>query len=226
MEDLADEWSRYNMHKEIKIIAFDLDGVLFDGQSAAFHLAQQVGLGDKYQELFMRMATEQLPFHQSLRLGAEIWKGVGFGKEYKQLVMELPLMEGTEDTLDVLKTSGYQVGCISSGVSQFFMEPLAERLKLDFAHSNILGMSNGKHSGTIEFAMGGPQKAETALRLLEKRNLSTKNLASIGDGTNDIDLFGVSAFSIAFNPENEEVSGAATITVHSKNLESILEHFV
>ena len=74
--------------------------------------------------------------------------------------------------------------------------------------------------------MGGPQKAETALRVIQERELSTKNLASIGDGTNDIDLFGVSAFSIAFNPENENVSGAATITLHSKNLELILEYFV
>ena len=214
------------MHKEIKIIVFDLDGVLYDGQSAAFHIAQQVGLGQEYQKLFMKIAKEQLSFHQSVLLGAEIWKGIEFGGKYRQLVKNLPLMEGAEETVDVLKTTGYQVGCISSGVSQFFMEPLAERLDLDFAHSNILGTSNGKHAGTIEFAMGGPQKAETALMLLETRNLSTKNLASIGDGTNDINLFGVSAFSIAFNPENEEVSGAATITVHSKNLESILEYFV
>lgn len=226
MEDFTDEWDRNTMHKEIKIIVFDLDGVLYDGQSAAFHLARQVGLGQKYQDLFMRIAREQLSFQQSVRLGAEIWKGVEFGGKYKQLVFELPLMEGAEETLDVLKTTGYQVGCISSGVSQFFMEPLAERLNLDFAYSNILGTSDGKHSGVVEYAMGGPQKAETALRILEKRNLSTKNLASIGDGTNDIDLFGVSAFSIAFNPENEEVSEAATIAVHSKNLESILEYFV
>jgi len=214
------------MHKEIMIIAFDLDGVLYDGPSAAFHLAQQVGLGQKYKELFMRMAKENLSFDNSVTLGAKIWKGVPFSGEYRQRVTNLPLMEGTEETIRALKSAGYKVGCISSGVSQFFMEPLAERLNLDFAHSNILGVSNGKHSGTIEYAMGGPQKAETALRILQDRNLSTKNLASIGDGTNDIDLFGVSAFSIAFNPENSAVSEAATVTIRSKNLDSILEYFI
>lgn len=214
------------MHKDIKIIAFDLDGVLFDGPSAAFHLAQQVGLGHKYQELFMRMAKEKLPFEESVRAGAMIWKDVAFGGDYPQLVIKMPLMKGAEETVSALKASEYLVGCISSGVSQFFMGPLTKRLGLDFAHSNILGTSDGKHSGAIEYAMGGPQKAETALRILQERKLSIKNLASIGDGTNDIDLFGVSAFSIAFNPESEEVSEAATITVHSKNLESILEHFI
>lgn len=226
MENLTDVRGRQDMHKEIKIIAFDLDGVLYDGVSAAFHLAQQVGLGQKYQELFVRMATEALSFDDSLRLGAKIWEGIAFGGEYRQLVMELPLMKGTEETIAALKEAGYQVGCISSGVSQFFMEPLTERLNLDFAYSNILGVKNGTHSGEIEYAMGGPQKAETVLKILKEKELSTQNLASIGDGENDIHLFGVSAFSIAFNPESEAVSGAATITIHSKNLESILEYFV
>ena len=214
------------MHKDIKIIAFDLDGVLFDGSSAAFYIAQQVGLGEKYQELFIRISKERLPIEESIRLGSKIWKGVQIDRNYDHLVMELPLMKGTEETIGALKGAGYLVGCISSGVSQFFMEPLTKRLNLDFAHSNILGTSNGAHSGSVKYSMGGPQKAETALRILQERDLSTKNLASIGDGMNDIDLFGVSSFSIAFNPENEDVSEAATIAIHSKNLESILEHFI
>lgn len=222
----TEEEGNLKMHKDIKIIAFDLDGVLFDGPSAAFLLAQQVGLGEKYQELFIRIAKEKIPIEDSIRIGSKIWEGVQIDGKYDHLVMKIPLMKGAEETIRALKEAGYLVGCISSGVSQFFMAPLTKRLGLDFAHSNILGISNRAHSGTVEYAMGGPQKAETALRVLQERELSTKNLASIGDGMNDIDLFGVSAFSIAFNPENEDVSGAASITIHSKNLESILEHFI
>ncbi len=214
------------MHKDIKIITFDLDGVLFDGLSASFHLGKQIGLGEKYQEFFIRLAKEKFPFEESIRLGSKIWEGVPIDDKYNNLVMKLPLMKGAEETVRALKEAGYLVGCISGGVSQFFLEPLTERLGLDFAHSNILGTSDGTHSGTIEYAMGGPQKAETALQILQERELSTKNLASIGNGLNDMDLFGVSGFSIAFNPENEDVSGAATITIHSKNLESVLEYFI
>ncbi|MHA1613231.1 MAG: hypothetical protein ACTSYJ_00115, partial [Candidatus Thorarchaeota archaeon] len=111
------------MHKDIKIIAFDLDGVLFDGPSAAFHIAQQVGLGGKYQELFIKIGKEKLPIEESIRLGSKIWEGVQIDGNYDHLVMELPLMQGTEETIRALKEAGYLVGCISSGVSQFFMEP-------------------------------------------------------------------------------------------------------
>ncbi|MFW9909464.1 MAG: HAD hydrolase family protein, partial [Candidatus Thorarchaeota archaeon] len=83
----------------------------------------------------------------------------------------------------------------------------------------------GAHNGEVKYIMGRPQKVETALRMLGEKRLTRKHLASIGDGMNDIDLFNISGFSIAFNPENEEVSGAADVTLHSKDLRSVLEYF-
>jgi len=214
------------MHKDIKVISFDLDGVLYDGRSAAAHLASFLGIGDRYKELFARMATEELGFEELIQLGTDIWKGVVIDDEMKGQVMKLPLMQGTEDTLRALRETGYILGCISSGVSQFFMDPLAKRLELDFSYSNILGETDGAHDGTYSFAMGGAQKAETALRILKERNLSTKNLASVGNGENDIPLFEISELSIAFNPLTELVSEAASVTVRSESLDSILEYFI
>ena len=214
------------MHKDIKVISFDLDGVLYDGRSASAHIASFLGLGDGYKALFARMATEDHSFEELIQLGTDIWKGVVIDDEMKGQVLKLPLMKGTEETLKALKEAGYIVGCISSGVSQFFMDPLARRLELDFSYSNILGETDGAHDGTYSFAMGGAQKAETALRLLKDRNLSTKNLASVGNGENDIPLFSISELSIAFNPLTELVSEAATVTVNSKSLDAILEYFV
>ena len=214
------------MHKDIKIISFDLYGVLYDGNNAAVHLASFLGLEDGYRKLLARMETEDLSLEELIQLGTNIWKGVPTDETLPSLVMKLPLMKGTEETIKVLKDAGYILGCISSGVSQFLMDPLADRLGFDFSFSNILGETDGVHDGTYSFIMGGPEKAETALKVLKERNLSTKNLASIGNGLNDIALFEISEFSIAFNPVHEDVSKAASVVVHSKNLESILEHFI
>lgn len=216
---------RSRMNDKIRIISLDLDGVLFDGPSAAFPIAHRLGLGQKFMEVFARVSKEKKKLEDSICEGSKIWKGIPADDTYDNLVIELPLMAGAEETVKTLKERGYTVGCISSGVSQFFMRPFARRLGLDFALSNILGESNGAHDGTVIFVMGGPQKAETALRVAQERGHDRKNLASIGDGSNDVDLFGVSGFSIAFNPENELVSGAASITLHSKDLRSVLEYF-
>lgn len=213
------------MKKDIRVISFDLDGVIFDGPSAAFPLAQHLGLGEKFIEVYSRMSKEKKRIEDSIREGSKIWKGVAAGTKYNHLVLNLPLMTGAEETIKILKERGFIVGCISSGVSQFFMEPFLKRLNLDFAHSNILGEENGAHSGEVEYIMGSAQKAETALRILQQLGFNGGNLASIGDGTNDLDIFSVSAFSVAFNPESEEVSKAASVTIHSKDLKTILPYF-
>jgi phosphoserine phosphatase len=182
-------------------------------------------LGEKFMAVYTKVTKEKGSFENSIIEGCKIWRGVATDGAYNHLVNQLPLRIGAQETLDTLREAGYTIGCISSGVSQFFMEPFSQRLGLDFAYSNILGEEAGAHNGDVDYIMGGPQKVETALEFLRERGLEGKNLASIGDGTNDVDLFNISGFSIAFNPENEKVSGAASITVHSKDLRSILEYF-
>jgi phosphoserine phosphatase len=213
------------MRENIRVISFDLDGVLFDGPSAAFPLAQKLGLGQKFMEVYSRVAKEQIRFEESMVEGCKIWKGVPTSGVYNHLINEIPLREGAIETIEKLRTQGYMVGCISSGVSQFFMEPFSQRLGLDFAFSNILGEENGAHNGEVAYIMGSSQKAQTALKLLAENGLGSENLASVGDGSNDIELFRISGFSVAFNPESKAVSGAATVTVHSKDLRSVLEYF-
>lgn len=211
--------------RDIEVIALDLDGVLFDGPSAVQPLATQLGLAERFFSIFRESAEKQYRLEQTITKGAKIWIGVPVDGTLDPLVENLPLMEGAEETVATLKEGGYRVGCISSGASQFFMEPFKKRLDLDFAYSNILGQENGKHNGKVEYVMLGEQKAESVLRYLEDESISPAKLASVGDGENDIDMFGVSAFSIAFNPKSKRVEEAADITIRSKDLRSILRHF-
>lgn len=213
------------MNSEIKIISLDLDGVLYDGYNAAFAVAQQIGLKEKYLDLFQRMEQEKMDIRKTVIEGAKIWKGVPINAKYHILVKKLPLMKGAEETVATLKEWGYEVGCISSGVSQFFMEPLTRRLDLDFAYSHILGSENEVHDGTVQFTMGGPEKVTTMMQYAQIKGHSLDSIASVGNGENDIDLFKFSAFSIAFNPVSKSVSDAASVTIESKDLRDILNHF-
>jgi len=105
------------------------------------------------------------------------------------------------------------------------MEPLTRRLNLDFAYSNILGSNNGAHDGTVQYIMGGPEKATTIWQYAQLKGYPYESMASVGNGLNDIELFKISSFSIAFNPVDKTVSDAASLTVSSKDLRDILQHF-
>jgi HAD superfamily phosphoserine phosphatase-like hydrolase len=213
------------MNSDIKVISLDLDGVLFDGPSAAYPVAKALGIGDLFAKESMRFSQIGLSIEERLVQGAKIWQGVPvIGEEMQEIINDIPLMQGAEDVIDRLKEWNYRVGCISSGVSQFFMTPFIERLDLDFGYSNILEGKDGKHTGEILYTMGSPQKAESILRYLSEIGARQENLVSVGDGLNDLGIFKVSSLSIAFNPEHDEVSKAATHTVHSKDLRDILQY--
>jgi len=214
------------MRDEIKVISFDLDGVLFDGKSASYPVAKAVGLEKEFLRVLQRNAEKELSMEEAITEGAKIWAGISVNGEFDHLIETLPLMEGAEETVSTLKECDYKVGCISSGVSQYFLAPLQKRLKLDFVYSNILGESDGAHDGSVSYVMGGPQKAETILRYLSENSMNSSNLASVGDGENDIDIFKISQLSIAFNPDSERVSKAASLTIRSKDLRSVLPHFI
>jgi phosphoserine phosphatase len=214
------------MKPEINVVSLDLDGVIFDGQSAAYPIAKALGIGDKFLEETMKFSMENLSLEETIAQGARIWKGIpAYGEKIEGIVTKLPLMKGAETVIKTLQEQGFHVGCISSGVSQFFMNPFKKRLGLDFAYSNILEENDGKHSGEIKYIMGGQQKAEKIMEYLDSHGLNNEVLASIGDGINDIPIFKISKMSIAFNPSNEEVQNAATHYLYSKDLRDILPFF-
>ncbi|MCK5152388.1 MAG: HAD hydrolase family protein [Candidatus Thorarchaeota archaeon] len=213
------------MDYDLKVISFDLDGVLYDGKSATYPVAKELGLEQEFFRIIEENIELQRSNEDSIIEVAKIWTGVPVDGTLDHIIKDMPLMSGAEETVSNLKDWGYEVGCISSGVSQYFLIPLVKRLELDFAFSNILGEKDGKHDGTVSYAMGGPQKAETALKYLSERGFSRENLAAIGNGENDIDLFRRCKLSIAFNPVSELVSEVASLTIHSKDLRSVLPHF-
>lgn len=201
-----------------------MDGVLYDGQSAARALAKSLGIEERFLGIFAAIMKNKMSFEESIVEGAKLWIDIPVDGTLDSLVHTLPLRNGAEETVTQLKKWGYHVGCISSGVSQFFMDPFKQRLSLDFAFSNTLGEDAGRHNGQVMHVMGGHQKAETMTKYMHDLSLSTSQLASIGDGENDIELFGVSGLSIAFNPVSDKVSKSANVSVHSSDLRDTLKY--
>ncbi|MHA2067039.1 MAG: HAD-IB family phosphatase [Candidatus Thorarchaeota archaeon] len=214
------------MYRDIKVVSLDLDGVLHDGPSAVHPLTKELGIEEQFLAVYSKQGENRSSMADAINEGAKIWIGVPTDGTLDPLVENLPLMNGAQETVSSLKEWGYLVGCISSGVSQFFMKPFKKRLDLDFAYSNILGEHNGFHDGKVHYVMEGAQKAERMEEFLENNGFTSKNLASVGDGENDIPLFEMSNLSIAFNPMTESVSKAASMTIRSKDLRAILPHFI
>lgn len=205
----------------IKLIAFDFDNVLVDGESLD-EVAKLVDSEDEITELTRKAMEGDISFETSLRERMNFLKGVSL-EDIEKVTKKMPLMEGAEETILELKKRGYKVATITGN-----FEIITNRLKdldIDYIFCNQLHDEDGKLTGEIS----GPlivegSKGEVLQELMDQEGLTAAECAAVGDGANDIPLLEKVGLSIAFNakPALKEV---ADVVVEGKDLREILPLF-
>lgn len=205
----------------IKLIAFDFDNVLVDGESLD-EVAKLVDSEDEIIELTRKAMEGDISFETSLRERMNLLKGVSLG-DIEKVTKKMPLMEGAEETILELKKRGYKLATITGN-----FEIITNRLKdldIDYIFCNQLHDEDGKLTGEIS----GPlivegSKGEVLQELMDQEGLKAAECAAVGDGANDIPMLEKVGLSIAFNakPALKEV---ADVVVEGKDLREILPLF-
>lgn len=205
----------------IKLIAFDFDNVLVDGESLD-EVAKLVDSEDKIIELTRKAMEGNISFETSLRERMNLLKGVSL-ENIERVTKKMPLMEGAEETILELKKRGYKLATITGN-----FEIITNRLKdldIDYIFCNQLHDEDGKLTGEIS----GPlivegSKGEVLQELMDQEGLKAAECAAVGDGANDIPMLEKAGLSIAFNakPALKEV---ADVVVEGKDLREILPLF-
>jgi len=206
---------------EIKLVAFDLDGVLADGGGSWLSVHDALGTRDQAHENAMKYFNGEIDFKQWARVDIKLWDGVSLN-EIKKILYDVPLMNGAKETLRELKNK-YLVGIISGGLS-----PLAEKIalehNLDFAYGNKILEKDGRVIG-IDNRVDFEGKGVILSKVCEKHSIKLSESAAVGDYLNDIPMFKQAGFSIAFNPQHPSVCENADVVVREKDLRRILKHF-
>jgi phosphoserine phosphatase len=208
--------------RDINLIAFDLDGVLVDGKGSWMEVHSALGTEDRAKKHAQAFFEGRITFEDWARLDTKLWEGVPI-KKIRGILYGVPLMEGVSETFRELKSSGYRTAIISGGLKM-----LADRIRdtfgLDYSFGNEFIIRGGKVagvSGDIDF-YGKGKVLESAAR---SEGITTRQCACVGDHLNDIPMFKIDGYSIAFNPKDEEVVKHADEVVYGKNLKAILPYF-
>ncbi|MEM3078449.1 MAG: hypothetical protein QXR38_03030, partial [Nitrososphaerales archaeon] len=117
--------------KKYKIVEFDCDGVLIDGY-ASIYVADELGFGEKIRGIYKDVITGSKNFSQAVKDSLKLFIGLK-ESDIAPILNSIPVMEGAEDTVKVLKKKGFIIGTISTGASQYFTDVLKNRLNLDFS---------------------------------------------------------------------------------------------
>ena len=206
----------------IKLIAFDLDNVLLDGE-AIDEIGKLMGVENEISALTEQAMEGDLDFETSLKKRVSLLKGASLN-DVKKVVNNIPLMEGAEETIKELKRRGYKIATITGNVEIVALR-LKNELNLDYAFCNILHEKNGLLTGEVS----GPllvegSKADILQELLDTVKLLTEECAAVGDGANDISMLQKAGLGVAFNAK-PVVKEIADVIIDGKDLRELLTIF-
>lgn len=180
----------------IKLIIFDMDGVLFRGKNFWLDLHRKYGTVSEG----LRLANNYLDsnYDQLVKeVAGQLWKRRD-ASIYEEMIKSRRYQPGIKEIFGFIHKHRIKSAIISSGPYD-----LAERAKvelgIDEIYANKLIMENGRISGKVKVMVRNGEKASVGTKLAKKMGIDLKQVAFVGDGDNDINLATKVGLPIVYN---------------------------
>jgi phosphoserine phosphatase len=207
------------LRRSKRLVVMDMDSTLISIE-VIDELARAHGVVDRVAEITRRAMQGELEFDAALRERVGLLRGLDAGVLYR-LADNLPLTEGAEEMLRVLKALGYRTAVISGGFT-VAAEALQKRLGIDEAFANTLEIVDGKLTGAVLGPIVNAQrKADLLEQLAARAGVPLEQVIAIGDGANDLLMLQRAGLGIAFHAK-PKLREAAHTAISSSGLDAIL----
>jgi phosphoserine phosphatase len=190
---------------DYKLVAFDMDSTLINIECVD-EIADIVGRKAEVAEITeAAMRGEIADYKDSLRRRLALLAGVPESALQRVYDEKLQLNPGVEIFVAACRTAGLKTLLVSGGFT-FFSERIRDRLHLDFARANTLGVANGRLTGTLfdrpwGDIVDGAEKKRVLLEVCELMGISPAQAIAVGDGANDLPMMRAAGLSIAYHPK-------------------------
>jgi len=205
----------------IKLIAFDLDGVLIDGCGSWREVHRGLDTTEQAEEHANEYREGKINFDEWARKDASLWYGIEI-ERIREILYNVELMRGIERTIPML-SGRYKMGIISGGL-QIMADRIKDKFNMSYAIGNSLLVKDGRVSG-IDQLVDFHGKGKILEMVARDNGVALDECAVVGDFINDIPMFKIAGFRIAFNPKSDEVIEMADKVIYEKDLTKILPFF-
>ncbi len=202
----------------IKLIVFDLDNVIMNGE-AIDEIGKIANVEDQIAEITDKAMHGELDFETSIQERVKLLEGVSV-EDIVELREKIPLTNGAEETVKSLKDNDYEV-IIISGSFDIIADPLKEKLGVDGIFVNSLVEEDGVLTGEVNGDLVSGSKLDVLNNYIANKDISLEECVAIGDGANDISIIEAAGLGIAFNAK-PAVKEIADIIVDEEDLTTIL----
>ncbi len=210
-----------NMYRRMRrLICFDMDSTLIQTE-VIDELAIRAGVGDKVKDITERAMRGEIDFRESFKERVALLKGLDVSV-MRDIAENLPITEGVDRLMYVLKRYGYKIAILSGGFT-YFGEYLAKKYGIDYVYANELevgedGKLTGNYLGEI---VDGRRKAELLKLIAQVEKVDIAQTIAVGDGANDLPMLSEAGLGIAFHAKPRVVANAKQ-SINTIGLDGVL----
>ena len=209
-----------NMYRRMRrLICFDMDSTLIQTECID-ELAERAGVGEQVKAITECAMRGEIDFKESFTERVALLKGLD-ESVMKEIAENLPITEGVERLMFVLKHYGYKIAILSGGFT-YFGEHLKRKFGIDYVYANELEIENGKLTGRyLGEIVDGKRKAELLRLLAQVEKVDIAQTIAVGDGANDLPMLSTAGLGIAFHAKPKVVENAEQ-SINTIGLDGVL----
>ena len=202
-----------------RLICFDMDSTLIRTE-VIDELADRAGVGKEVREITERAMRGEIDFNESFKERVALLKGLDVNV-MEDIAVNLPITEGVDRMMTILKRVGYKTAILSGGFT-YFGNYLKRRFGFDYVYANELEVENGKLTGRYTGEIvDGKRKAELLRLLCQFENIDIQQSVAVGDGANDLPMLNIAGLGIAFHAK-PKVRETARQSISTVGLDGVL----
>ena len=202
-----------------RLICFDMDSTLIETE-VIDELAEKAGVGKQVREITASAMRGEIDFRESFTRRVALLKGLDVSV-MEEIARNLPITEGLERMMTILKRVGYKTAILSGGFT-YFGNYLRQKYGFDYVYANELEIENGHLTGRyVGEVVDGRRKAELLRLLCQFESINIAQSVAVGDGANDLPMLNLAGLGIAFHAK-PKVKATARQSISTIGLDGIL----